>query len=508
MYLGIDVGTSGVKVVLMDDSNQVIEQETAELEVSRPQPLWSEQNPEHWWQATVKAIEGLKQKRSKEFGAVKAIGLAGQMHGATLLDKSGQVIRPAILWNDGRSGEQCKQLESKVTNFRTVSGNLAMPGFTAPKLLWVEQNEPNNFKRVAKVLLPKDYIRWRLSGEYASDMSDSAGTCWLDVGKRKWSPEILAATNLTEDHMPKLYEGTDVTGYLRSDLASQWGLPTKVAIAGGAGDNAGGAVGVGVTVPGRAFLSLGTSGVLFVANDAFRPNPEKTVHAFCHCLPGQWHQMSVILSAASALSWYADIHGDENPERLVNEAAASKALNNPNRVYFLPYLSGERTPHNNPYATGSFIGLTGGTTRNDLVTAIMEGVAFAFADGMQVLQETGAKIDTISVIGGGRRWPYWGRMLASVLGQNMTYHEGTDVGPSLGAARLAKIAHTNADPKTVCTAPPIKQVIQPEAPLRSMMLERLEKWRDMYARTGDLFVPKSADKVVSGGFGKQTKAAC
>ena len=303
MYLGIDVGTSGVKVVLVDDAQRVVDQETAPLRVSRPRPLWSEQDPEDWWRATEAAVAALKDRQASALSGVRGIGLSGQMHGATLLDGKDRPLRPAILWNDGRSGAECAELEGRVPASRSITGNIAMPGFTAPKLLWVARHEPEIFAQVAKVLLPKDYVRLRMTGRHASDMSDAAGTLWLDVGARAWSEEMLAGTDLALRHMPELFEGSEATATLVPDVAARWGVPPDARVAGGGGDNAAGAVGTGVIAPGNAFLSLGTSGVIFAASDGFRPNPDQAVHAFCHALPGTWHQMSVILSAAACLSW-------------------------------------------------------------------------------------------------------------------------------------------------------------------------------------------------------------
>jgi xylulokinase len=380
MYLGIDLGTSAVKAVLVDDANAVIGQASAALEVSRPNPLWSEQDPETWWTAANSAVAELRAACPKEWAAVKGVGLSGQMHGATLLDEADRVLRPCILWNDGRAGAECAQLEETVPDSRTITGNLAMPGFTAPKLLWVRNHEPDTFQRVAKVLLPKDYLRLRMTGEYAGEQSDAAGTLWLDVAKRAWSAAMLAGTGLDESHMPKLYEGSEVTGTLRKEVAEAWGLP-QVPVAGGGGDNAAGAAGVGVIQPGEAFLSLGTSGVLFVSNEAYRPNPEGGVHTFCHCIPNTWHQMAVILSAASCLSWVTKLTGAASEADLLNEVESAYAADPGNsEVLFLPYLSGERTPHNNPNAKGVFFGLTHETGRAALGQAVLEGVAFAIAD--------------------------------------------------------------------------------------------------------------------------------
>ena len=347
LYLGIDLGTSGVKAVLVDGEDRIEGQSTAPLEVSTPRPLWSEQDPEDWWTATCRAVDEIKAGHGPALAATRAIGLSGQMHGATLLDARGEVLRPAILWNDGRSGAECAALEARVPESRRITGNLAMPGFTAPKLLWVAAHEPEVFGRVAKVLLPKDYLRYRLSGEHVAEMSDASGTLWLDVANRRWSEEMLAATGLGVGHMPRLVEGSAPSASLSPALARRWGMSEEVVIAGGAGDNAAGAAGIGTVAPGRAFLSLGTSGVLFAANRAYAPNPERAVHAFCHCFPDTWHQMSVILSAAASLAWAAAVTGAGDEAALVAEAEPAEA-GLERAPLFLPYLTGERTPHNDP----------------------------------------------------------------------------------------------------------------------------------------------------------------
>ena len=479
MYLGIDLGTSGVKAILLDGDDRIVGQTAAPLDVSTPRPLWSEQDPEDWWTAACRAVNDLKAKHGPALAATGAIGLSGQMHGATLLDARGEVLRPAILWNDGRSGAECATLEAKVPDSRRITGNLAMPGFTAPKLLWVAAHEPEIFARVAKVLLPKDYLRYRLSGDHVAEMSDASGTLWLDVANRRWSEEMLAATGLGLEHMPRLVEGSAPSARLSPALAQRWGMSGEVVIAGGGGDNAAGAAGIGTVAPGRAFLSLGTSGVLFAANRAYAPNPERAVHAFCHCFPDTWHQMSVILSAAASLAWAAEVTGAGDEAALVTEAAPAEGRLE--RVpLFLPYLTGERTPHNDPHAKGVFFGLDQATSRGDLGWAVLEGVAFAFADGYDALVEAGTAIEGISVIGGGARSALWGRILAAALGRPMTYHAGSEVGPALGAARFARLAATGERPDEVCTPPPVDRVVEPDEELAGRLAPRLERWRSLY----------------------------
>lgn len=473
-----------MKALLVDDDQNVLAEATAPLDVSRPQPLWSEQDPEQWWRATEASVAQIRGSHATELAGVRGVGLSGQMHGATLLDASDVVLRPAILWNDGRSAAQCEEIERREPRSRALSGNLAMPGFTAPKLVWIAENEPETFAKVARILLPKDYLRLRMTGEHASEMSDSAGTLWLDVENRVWSEELLAATNLTKAAMPQLYEGSEGTGTIRSEVAQAWGIPADAVVAGGGGDNAAGAVGVGVVDAGQAFLSLGTSGVYFVAGDRYAPNPERAVHAFCHCLPGRWHQMSVILSAASCLSWVTSLTGANSEAGLLAEI---EAADRDSRVIFLPYLSGERTPHNDPNAKGVFFGLTHETTRADLGRAVLEGVAFALAEGQAVLLDAGTRIDTVTVIGGGARSHYWGRLLASAIDRPLRYAAGAELGPAFGAARLGRLAVTREEPATVCHTPAADHVAEPEPELVELYAERRVTYARLYESLRDAF---------------------
>jgi len=484
MYLGIDLGTSALKALLIDDDQVLVGQASVPLDVQRPRPLWSEQDPAAWWRATETAVATLRQRHAAALAAVRGIGLSGQMHGAVLLDAADAVLRPAILWNDGRSAAQCATLEARVPAARAITGNLAMPGFTAPKLLWVAEHEPDVFHRIRTVLLPKDYVRLRLSGERASDMSDAAGTLWLDVGRRAWSPAMLAATGLSEAAMPRLVEGSAAAGTLRPALAAAWGMRPEVVIAGGAGDNAAGAVGIGVIRSGQAFVSLGTSGVYFVANATYAPNPARTVHTFCHCLPATWHQMSVILSAASCLAWITAVTGADSEAALLAEI---EAADREPGVVFLPYLSGERTPHNDPHARGVFFGLRHDTTRADLGRAVLDGVAFALADGQDALRAGDTAIDEVSVIGGGARSPFWGRILATVLDRPLYYRTGGEVGPAFGAARLARLAVTGEAAGQVCTVPTIERIVDPDPVLRDGLAARLTVYRRLYGVLRETF---------------------
>ncbi|VEA72023.1 Xylulose kinase [Serratia rubidaea] len=333
MYLGIDLGTSEVKALVVDESGAIVASHSAPLTIQRPQPHWSEQAPQAWWEATDYLMTTLREKCGQHWSAIKAIGLSGQMHGAVLLDDGGEVIRPAILWNDTRSAQECVELEEIAPELHQVAGNLAMPGFTAPKLLWVRRHEPENFARTATVLLPKDYLRYRMTGKKISDMSDAAGTLWLDVARRDWSDALLAKCGLSRRHMPALVEGCEVSATLEPQLAARWGLNPSVPVAGGGGDNAVSAIGVGAVSPGDAFISLGTSGVLFVVTDAYRPAPQSAVHAFCHVLPNLWHQMSVMLSAASCLQWFCRLVGVTESALLEEIAQLSEKKKPPRRCF-------------------------------------------------------------------------------------------------------------------------------------------------------------------------------
>lgn len=483
MYIGIDLGTSGVKAIVLDDNNRIVASASEPLEVSRPKELWSEQDPNQWWLATTVAISQLKKK--VDLSNVKAIGLSGQMHGATLIDKGGEVLRPAILWNDGRCFEECLELEALVPDSRTITGNIMMPGFTAPKLKWLQKHEPEVFANIYKVLLPKDYLRFKLSGDYASDMSDAAGTMWLDVAKRDWSDTLLSATGLNRKHMPELFEGSQVTGKLSPELSRLWDMPC-VPIVAGAGDNAAGAVGVGITEPGQAMLSLGTSGVYFAVSDSFLSNPESALHSFCHALPATWHSMSVILSAASCLDWITQLTGQKSVGDMLKDVEANANLDS--QILFLPYLSGERTPHNDPKAKGVFFGMTHNTTKSDLALAVLEGVGFAFADGLDALHATKLVPSEISLIGGGARSAYWRQMLSDIFGMKLAYRAGGEVGPALGAARLARLStHKEGTIQDICPIPDLIQVHKPNPDRKQSLQTKRSKYQQLYIQLKDLF---------------------
>ena len=473
MYLGIDIGTSSVKTVLFDRDQRLIAQASQPLTVQRPHAGWSEQEPDAWWRAVEASIDAVA--RDHALADLRGIGLSGQMHGAVCLDHDDRVLRPAILWNDGRAMAECAELEAAFPGSRAVAGNIARPGFTAPKLLWLRKHEPKLFERIDAVLLPKDYIRFRLTGHHVSEMSDASGTLWLDVGARDWSDDLLEATGLTRAHMPRLVEGSAPSGDLLPALAERWGVRGTAVVAGGAGDNAAAACGVGVVTPGTAFVSLGTSGVLFVSNAAFSPNTAGAVHAFCHALPGTWHQMGVILSASDSLEWLSRIAG-----RKPADLAAEVRPQAPSPVTFLPYLSGERTPLNDASARGAFTGLAQATGLPDLAQAVMEGVAYAFADCQRVLADAGTDFAAALAVGGGARSETWLRIIASVLDRPLQIAADSEVGAALGAARLAICAAEGADPAEVCTAPEIRRTIAPDPALVPRYREGYARYRALY----------------------------
>ena len=482
MYLGIDLGTSEVKVLLLDTNHQVLAVAGEALTLSRSQPHWSEQNPADWWRATGAAVAAVRAQAPQAFAAVRAIGLSGQMHGATLLDASDRVLRPAILWNDTRSSAECAELTRRFPALPQVAGNLAMPGFTAPKLLWVAQHEPEVFAKVASVLLPKDWLRLCMTGEKVGEMSDAAGTLWLDVERRAWSPELLAATGLSLGHMPRLVEGSAVSGTLLPAVAKAWGLGAGVVVAGGGGDNAASAVGIGAVLPGAGFLSLGTSGVMFVVTDKFRPNPASAVHAFCHAVPARWHQMSVTLSAASSLAWVTKLLRADGEGQLLEQSASLSDTERDTAPIFLPYLSGERTPHNDASAQGLFFGLNHDTDAARLAWAVIEGVAFSMCDGLAALQSAGTTVGTLSLVGGGSRSALWGQLLASALNLELHVPAGGAAGGALGAARLAWLADGGREAE-VCVQPATLTMFKPQAAQHERLMPRYARYRALYPAT-------------------------
>jgi len=456
MYLGLDLGTSSLKGLLIDDRQATVAEATAPLTVSRPEDGWSEQAPADWIAAAGSVLDDLASRT--DLSGVRGIGLSGHMHGATMLDAGDTPLWPCILWNDTRSAAQASAMDAE-SEWRDISGNIVFPGFTAPKVQWMREEHPDIFGRIKTVLLPKDYLRLWLTGEKVAEMSDAAGTSWLDTGARDWSDELLTISGLTREMMPRLVEGAEVSGTLRPELASRWGFAASVPVAGGAGDNAASAVGMGVVKPGQAFVSLGTSGVLFAACDGFQPDAETAVHTFCHALPGMWHQMGVILAATDALNWWAGVVGSD-AATLTADLGPLKA---PARTVFLPYLGGERTPLNSAAVRGSFTGLDHATDRNAGTRAVLDGVAFALADCRDALAAAGTSFETCIAVGGGSQSAYWLEAVATALNSPLGVPAQGDFGAAFGAARLGMMA-AGGDP-SLATPPPIQRTVLPNIAL-------------------------------------------
>ncbi|MGR3540147.1 MAG: xylulokinase [Hasllibacter sp.] len=466
MYLGLDLGTSGLKALLVDGDQRVVGEGVGALSVQRPADGWSEQDAGSWTRACEAACAGL------DLSGVRAVGLSGQMHGATLLDGGGAPLRPCMLWNDTRAHAEAAELDDEES--RRITGNIVFPGFTAPKALWVARHEPDVWARVRRVLLPKDYLRLWLTGEAVGEMSDAGGTSWLETGARDWSDRMLERTGLSRDAMPRLVEGAEVSGTVRDAVADALGLPRGVPVAGGGGDNAASAVGVGIVRPGTAFASLGTSGVLFAATEGYAPAPETAVHTFPHAVPGGWHQMGVILAATDALEWLARLTG----RGAADLTAGLGDLRAPGRAAFLPYLGGERTPHNDAAVRGAFVGLSHATGPEEAARAVLEGVAFAFADCADALAATGTRIERLLGIGGGSRSAHWCAAIATALGVPVEQPVAGDFGGAFGAARLAMMA--DGAGIEVATVPPIADVIEPAEGLREAYAEGHARYREAY----------------------------
>lgn len=459
-FLGLDLGTSGLRALVIDAEGAALASAERGFRTVSPMPGWSEQDPALWLDALDGVMSELR-ATCPAFTALRGIAVAGHMHGATVLDAAGSVIRPCILWNDTRSAEQAARLDAD-PDMRAISGNICFPGFTAPKLEWLRENEPDVHAGIAKVLLPAGYVTSHLTGEPVADLSDSAGTGWLDLRARRWSQRLLSAGGMRGDQMPRLVEGCAVAGHLRRDLAQRWGLPDGVIVAGGAGDNAAAACGIGALSEGRGFVSLGTSGVVLVARDGCRPAPDSAVHSFCHAVPDRWYQMGVMLAATDSLNWLSRITGRE-PAALT--AALGERVRPPGRVRFFPYLAGERTPHNDADIRGALINLSTRTDNADLTHAVLEGVCFGLRDSFDALATTGPRPERLFAIGGGARSDYWLDLLATILQIPLIRPDGAEFGAAMGAARLACVAATGARPDEIMAPPATGTVHEPDAEL-------------------------------------------
>ncbi|MEL6464167.1 MAG: xylulokinase [Pseudomonadota bacterium] len=486
-YLGIDLGTSGLRILLVGEDGQPIGSTERFYEVSHPYAGWSEQDPSDWINALEEAVAEVRE-RFPEFADLGGIGVAGQMHGATLLDKDGMVLRPCILWNDTRAHIEAATLDA-TEDVRALSGNIVFPGFTAPKLEWVRTHEPDIYARTAKVLLPAAYLNYYLTGEYVADRSDSAGTSWLDVGTRNWSNALLQAGHMSADQMPRLVEGCEAAGTLRDDIARSWGITGTVTVAGGAGDNAAAACGIGALNEGQGFVSLGTSGVLLTARKGYKPAPATAVHTFCHAVPERWYQMGVMLSATDSLNWLARITG-QSPADMTT--ALGESLQAPGKVHFLPYLSGERTPHNDAEIRGSFTGLCASTSREDLTRAVIEGVAFALRDSFDALKATETKFEKLIAIGGGSASDYWLKVIATLFGVPLHKPKAGEFGAALGAARLSIIAATGLEPETVVRAAETSVEIEPVSEMKDLFNEAHQNFQASYPAIRSIQLQQSA----------------
>jgi xylulokinase len=476
MFLGIDLGTSAVKALLVDADGLAIASQSAPLAVSRPHQGWSEQDPETWWQAADMAVCQLKRTHPKELAAVTAIGLSGQMHGLTALDLAMRPLRPAILWNDTRAASQATNLDACHAEFRAIGGNAVMPGFTAPKAVWMAEAEAALFAATMMILLPKDYLRLRMTGEAVSEMSDAAGTLWLDVAARNWSDTLLGLCDLDRTQMPRLVEGNAVSGQLRAEIARDWGINGRPVVAGGGGDNAAAAIGLGTVTPGDSFLSLGTSGVVFTVTDSFAPAAESGAHAFCHALPDTWHQMGVILAASDCVSWLCEITGADAGTLMRDLATTDLAATD---LMFHPYLSGERTPHNDASARGGFFGLARDHGRGEMTRAVLQGVGFAIADATSVLREAGAAPTRLLATGGGAKNETWLGYIAAMTGIPIDLPADGDFGAALGAARLGMMAD-GANAGDICHKPAIQRTFHPDPTLADALGDAHQRWRQIY----------------------------
>jgi xylulokinase len=476
-FLGIDIGTSAVKAVLVDEHQRIVAEAAARTPISQPRPGWFEQDPDALWRATERVVAELRASDAAAFSDVRGIGLSGQMHGAVILDEAERPIRPAILWNDSRATAECAELSADVPEIARIAGVVPMPGFTAPKLLWLRRHEPASFARTRRILLAKDYVRLRLTGEIATDMCDAAGTLMLDERRRDWADTVLAAVGIDRTQLPALLEGNAPSGRLRRELAEAWGIAGPVVVAAGAGDAAAGAVGIGAVEAGDGFISLGTSAQIFFCRKDYRPKPETLIHAFAHALPDRWFEMAALLNGASCLDWIGSVTGRE-PAALLADAERSNPR--PSPVLFLPYLAGERTPHNDPGARGVFANLDHATGPGDLAQALLEGVAFALRDGFNAFGQTVEAESILPIVGGGSRSGHWVRTIATVLGRRLARVAGGEYGPAYGAARLGRLAVTGEDSSDVCTKPKPGEIVEPDERLADRYSRRYDDFRRLY----------------------------
>jgi xylulokinase len=480
VHIGLDVGTGGARAVAVDGAGNVVAEASSEYPLHSPRPGWTEQDPADWWEG---AKAALGEVAALAGGDVAGIGLTGQMHGSVFLDSADEVIRPALLWNDQRTGEQCEEITEAVGAERLIqlAGNPALTGFQAPKVVWLREKEAENYARVSRVLLPKDYVRLLLTGEHATDASDAAGTLFLDVKRRDWSGEILSALEVPPEWMPRVHEGPESTGVLRENAAGELGLPAGIPVAAGGGDNAAAAVGTGIVAPGLVSSSVGTSGVLFAHTQEFKPDPSGRLHAFCHAVPGAYHLMGVTLSAGGSLSWWRDVIGGDFDELT---GAASGVPPGAEGLIFLPYLSGERTPHLDPRARGAFFGLTARHGAAHMTRAVMEGVVFSLRDSLGIMRGLGVPVEEVRATGGGARSALWRGLQADVYGEPVR-RTAADEGPAYGAALLAGVAAgTYADVGEASSVVRVREEVTEPDPGRAKAYDdHYEVYRSLYPAT-------------------------
>ena len=484
LYIGVDLGTSSVKLLLMNGEGNIEKTVTREYPLYFPKPGWSEQSPEDWWKETLEGIKELTSEYDKS--QVAGISFGGQMHGLVILDENDKVIRPAILWNDGRTSKETDYLNTVVgkENLSKYTANIAFAGFTAPKILWVKANEPDNFSRIKKIMLPKDYITYKLSGVHCTDVSDASGMLLMDVKNKCWSKEMIEICGISEAQLPKLYESYEVVGTLKEEIANELGLSVACKIIAGAGDNAAAAIGTGTVGEGRCNISLGTSGTIFISSEKFGVDENNALHAFAHA-DGHYHLMGCMLSAASCNKWWMD---DIIGTKAYGEEQAKITKLGENNVFFLPYLMGERSPHNNPDARGTFIGMTMDTSREDMTQAVLEGVAFAIRDSFEVAKSLGIHIERTKICGGGAKSPLWKKIIANVLDVKVDVIE-TEEGPAYGGALLAAVAcgEFGSIEEATNTVVKVIDTIDPEEELVAKYEEKYNKFKKIYPAVKDLY---------------------
>ncbi len=483
-YIGVDLGTSAVKLLLMDQNGTVVNIVSREYPLYFPHPGWSEQKPEDWWEQTKEGIRQLVETADKK--QVAGISFGGQMHGLVILDEEDQVIRPAILWNDGRTGKQTDYLNHEIgkETLSKYTANIAFAGFTAPKILWVKENEPENFSRICKIMLPKDYLAYRLTGVHCCDYSDASGMLLLDVQHKCWSEEMLEVCGIRDEQMPTLFESYEKVGNLKPEVAQELGLSENCIVAAGAGDNAAAAVGTGTVGDGQCNVSLGTSGTVFISSKEFGVDPNNALHAFAHS-DGHYHLMGCILSAASCNKWWMDeIIGTED----YGKEQKSIVKLGENHVFFLPYLMGERSPHNDPNARGTFIGMTMDTSRADMTQAVLEGVAFAIRDSFEIAKSLGIQIERTKICGGGAKSPLWRRIIANVLNIKVD-RIASEEGPALGGAMLAAVADETFTSVEDAAGKIVRiiETIDPEPELASKYEKQYQKFAKIYPEVKKLY---------------------